>query len=86
VNDTYKVESGHGDTYFLRIYSAGWRSRDEIATEIAGAILGMLAVIGAEAAAASRGADGQIKFRDDTLSGSKSGSGALGRATQQMPL
>ena len=35
LNDTYKVEGNQGDTYFLRIYRAGWRSRDEIGTEIA---------------------------------------------------
>src|SRR5262245_14434568 len=35
LNDTYKVEASQGDTYFLRVYRAGWRSRDEIETEIA---------------------------------------------------
>ena len=35
LNDTYKVEGSQGDTYFLRIYRAGWRSREEIETEIA---------------------------------------------------
>src|SRR5215510_14477754 len=35
LNDTYRVESNQGDSYFLRIYRAGWRSRDEIETEIA---------------------------------------------------
>lgn len=35
LNDTYKVEGSQGDTYFLRIYRSGWRSRDEIETEIA---------------------------------------------------
>ena len=35
LNDTYKVEGSQGDTYFLRIYRAGWRSRGEIETEIA---------------------------------------------------
>lgn len=34
LNDTYKVETTDGKTYFLRIYRAGWRSRDEIETEI----------------------------------------------------
>jgi Ser/Thr protein kinase RdoA (MazF antagonist) len=34
-NDTYKVEGSQGGTYFLRIYRAGWRSRDEIETELA---------------------------------------------------
>jgi Ser/Thr protein kinase RdoA (MazF antagonist) len=35
LNDTYKVESSQDRTYFLRIYRAGWRSREEIETEIA---------------------------------------------------
>src|SRR5882762_6553436 len=35
LNDTYKVESSEDHTYFLRIYRAGWRSREEIDTEIA---------------------------------------------------
>ena len=35
LNDTYKVEGSQGDTYFLRTYRAGWRSSDEIETEIA---------------------------------------------------
>jgi Ser/Thr protein kinase RdoA (MazF antagonist) len=35
LNDTYKVECSRGDTFFLRIYRAGWRSLDEIETEIA---------------------------------------------------
>jgi Ser/Thr protein kinase RdoA (MazF antagonist) len=35
LNDTYKVECGQDHTYFLRIYRAGWRSRDEIDAEIA---------------------------------------------------
>ena len=35
LNDTYKVEGSLGDTYFLRIYRANWRSREEFETEIA---------------------------------------------------
>src|SRR6516164_10082264 len=35
LNDTYKVESSQDHTYFLRIYRADWRSREEIDTEIA---------------------------------------------------
>lgn len=35
LNDTYKVECGNGEAYFMRIYRAGWRSRDEIDTELA---------------------------------------------------
>src|SRR6516165_379353 len=34
-NDTYKVESNRDHTYFLRIYRADWRCREEIDTEIA---------------------------------------------------
>src|SRR5215475_13539380 len=35
LNDTYKVETSQDHTYFLRIYRADWRSREEIDTEIA---------------------------------------------------
>jgi Ser/Thr protein kinase RdoA (MazF antagonist) len=35
LNDTYKVECSEDRTYFLRIYRAGWRSREQIETEIA---------------------------------------------------
>jgi Ser/Thr protein kinase RdoA (MazF antagonist) len=35
LNDTYKVETSQGDSYFLRVYCAGWRSPDEIEAEIA---------------------------------------------------
>lgn len=35
LNDTYRVDYDQGGTYFLRVYRAGWRSRDEIETEIA---------------------------------------------------
>jgi Ser/Thr protein kinase RdoA (MazF antagonist) len=35
LNDTYKVESSQDHTYFLRVYRADWRSREEIDTEIA---------------------------------------------------
>jgi Ser/Thr protein kinase RdoA (MazF antagonist) len=34
LNDTYKVEAGE-TVYFMRVYRAGWRSRDEIETELA---------------------------------------------------
>jgi Ser/Thr protein kinase RdoA (MazF antagonist) len=34
LNDTYKVETGDDKSYFLRIYRAGWHSREEIETEI----------------------------------------------------
>lgn len=34
LNDTYKVETSDDKSYFLRIYRAGWRSREEIETEI----------------------------------------------------
>lgn len=34
LNDTYKVETRAGETYFLRVYLAGGRSRAEIETEI----------------------------------------------------
>lgn len=34
LNDTFKVETAGGTSYFLRVYRAGWRSREEIETEI----------------------------------------------------
>lgn len=34
LNDTYKVETTDNKTYFLRIYRAGWRTRNEIDTEL----------------------------------------------------
>ena len=34
LNDTYKVESKRGDTYDLRVYRAGWRTREAIETEV----------------------------------------------------
>jgi Ser/Thr protein kinase RdoA (MazF antagonist) len=34
LNDTYKVESKLGDSYYLRVYCAGWRSREAIETEV----------------------------------------------------
>ncbi len=35
LNDTYKVETKRGETYYLRVYYAGRRSRDAIETELA---------------------------------------------------
>jgi Ser/Thr protein kinase RdoA (MazF antagonist) len=35
LNDTYKVETERGETYYLRVYYAGRRSREAIETEIA---------------------------------------------------
>lgn len=35
LNDTYKIETGTGKSYFLRIYRAGWRTREQIETELA---------------------------------------------------
>ena len=34
LNDTYKVESQLGDTYYLRVFRAGWRTRAAIQAEI----------------------------------------------------
>src|SRR4051794_24996763 len=34
LNDTYKVESKLGDSYYLRVYCTGWRSRESIETEV----------------------------------------------------
>jgi Ser/Thr protein kinase RdoA (MazF antagonist) len=35
LNDTYKIETSAGKSYFLRIYRAGWRSREQIEAELA---------------------------------------------------
>jgi Ser/Thr protein kinase RdoA (MazF antagonist) len=34
LNDTYKIETTNNKTCFLRVYRAGWRSQDEISTEL----------------------------------------------------
>jgi len=44
LNDTYKVQAGPA-TYYLRVYRAGWRNREEVETELA--MLGHLARCGA---------------------------------------
>jgi len=35
LNDTYRVETAGGETWFLRVYRHGWRSRAEIECELA---------------------------------------------------
>jgi Ser/Thr protein kinase RdoA (MazF antagonist) len=35
LNDTYKIETAGGETFFLRVYRHGWRSRGEIEAELA---------------------------------------------------
>jgi Ser/Thr protein kinase RdoA (MazF antagonist) len=35
LNDTYKVETNSNKSYFLRIYRAGWRTREQIEAELA---------------------------------------------------
>ncbi len=35
LNDTYKVETSNDKSYFLRIYRAGWRTREQIEAELA---------------------------------------------------
>ena len=67
LNDTYKVECSQGDTYFLRIYRAGWRSRDEIETEIA--ILLHLAQEKASVSTPVSRKDGQILTPLDCVEG-----------------
>jgi Ser/Thr protein kinase RdoA (MazF antagonist) len=57
LNDTYKVETDRGDKYFLRVYRAGWRSRDEIEAELA--ILLHLAQEGASVSTPIGRKDGQ---------------------------
>jgi len=34
LNDTYKVETKSGKSYFLRVYRAGWRTREQIEAEL----------------------------------------------------
>ena len=36
LNDTYKVETSQGDSYFLRVYCAGWRSPETFVHRAAG--------------------------------------------------
>jgi Ser/Thr protein kinase RdoA (MazF antagonist) len=69
LNDTYKVEGGHGKVYFLRIYRAGWRSRDEIETEIA--ILLHLAQGKASVSAPVSRKDGQVLAPLDCAEGTR---------------
>jgi Ser/Thr protein kinase RdoA (MazF antagonist) len=35
INDTYRVETAGGETFYLRVYRHGWRGREEIDTELA---------------------------------------------------
>jgi Ser/Thr protein kinase RdoA (MazF antagonist) len=69
LNDTYKVELSRGDTYFLRIYRAGWRRRDEIETEIA--VLLHLAQAKASVSAPVSRKDGQFLAPLDCAEGSR---------------
>jgi Ser/Thr protein kinase RdoA (MazF antagonist) len=34
LNDTYKIETRSGESYFLRVYRAGWRTRGQIEAEL----------------------------------------------------
>ena len=67
LNDTYKVECSQGDTYFLRVYRAGWRSKDEVETEIA--VLLHLAQEKARVSAPVSREDGQILTPLDCVEG-----------------
>ena len=69
LNDTYKVECSQGDTYFLRIYRAGWRSRDAIETELA--ILLHLTQRKTSVSAPVRRRDGQLLTPLDCAEGSR---------------
>ena len=69
LNDTYKVECSQGDTYFLRIYRAGWRSRDAIEAELA--ILLHLAQRKASVSAPVSRKDGQLLTPLDCAEGSR---------------
>ena len=57
LNDTYKIETGRNETYYLRVYRHGWRSREQIETEIA--ILVHLARYGVSVSVPLVRADGQ---------------------------
>jgi Ser/Thr protein kinase RdoA (MazF antagonist) len=67
LNDTYKVESKPGDAYFLRVYRAGWRSREAIETEIE--ILLHLAQQNVNVAAPVSRVDGQFLTPMDCVEG-----------------
>ena len=69
LNDTYKVETDQGNSYFLRVYRAGWRSRDEIETELA--ILLHLAQGKARVSTPISRMDGQILTPLDCAEGSR---------------
>jgi Ser/Thr protein kinase RdoA (MazF antagonist) len=71
LNDTYKVEGSQGDTYFLRIYRAGWRCRDEIETELA--ILRHLAQRQASVSTPVSRKDGQVLTPLDCIEGRRMG-------------
>src|SRR5690242_9556066 len=58
LNDAYKVESKGGDTYYLRVYRAGWRTREAIETETE--ILLHLARQNVKVSAPVRRTDGQL--------------------------
>jgi Ser/Thr protein kinase RdoA (MazF antagonist) len=57
LNDTYKIETGRNETYFLRVYRHRWRSREQIETEIA--ILSHLARYGVSVSVPLARVDGQ---------------------------
>src|SRR5262249_45624905 len=69
LNDTYKVEVSRGDAYFLRIYRAGWRSRDAIDAELA--ILLHLAQEEARVSTPVRRRDGQLLTPLDCVEGTR---------------
>jgi Ser/Thr protein kinase RdoA (MazF antagonist) len=69
LNDTYKVEGGQGEMYFLRVYRAGWRTREEIETEIA--ILLHLARQKASVCAPVSRKDGQLVTPLDCAEGTR---------------
>ena len=69
LNDTYKVECSQGDTYFLRVYRAGWRSREAIEAELA--ILLHLAQRKASVSAPVSRKDGQLLTPLDCAEGTR---------------
>jgi Ser/Thr protein kinase RdoA (MazF antagonist) len=68
LNDTYKVEAA-GTAYFLRVYRAGWRSREEIDTELA--MLRHLADCGVSVSAPLARRDGEMLTMLDCAEGER---------------
>jgi Ser/Thr protein kinase RdoA (MazF antagonist) len=69
INDTYKVGTADGDTYYLRVYRFGWRTIDEINSEIA--VLRHIAGRSAPVSAPVERTDGEILTSLDCAEGER---------------